>query len=227
VVPREGALAASVATVAGRTRALLVCGALAGPLFIVVSLTQAFTRPGFDIKRHGLSMLSLGDLGWVQISNFLVTGLLAVCLAVGMRRALHPGRAGTWGPRLIGVYGVGILGAGIFRTDPALGFPPGTPAGMPATLSWHADLHNVAFLVAFTGLTAACFVVTRRFAGLGKRGWAIYCAATGLATPVLVTAAFTAVVAPGAALASLATVTSVWIAVISMRLLAEAQAATA
>jgi hypothetical protein len=200
---------------------------VAGPLFVVVSLTQAFTRPGFDIRRHGLSQLSLGDLGWIQVTNFLITGLLAIGLAVGMRRALRPGRAGTWGPLLIGAYGVGILGAGVFRTDPALGFPPGTPASMPATLSWHADLHNVAFLVAFTGLVAACFVFTRRFASLGERGWVIYCAATGLAAPVLIAGAFTAVVASGAALALLATVTSAWIAAISMRLLNEAQAATA
>jgi hypothetical protein len=55
----------------------------------------------------------------------------------------------------------------------------------------------------------------------------IYCAATGLAAPILIAGAFTAVVASGAALALLATVTSAWIAAISMRLLNEAQAATA
>ena len=45
------------------TKALLACGVIAGPLFMVVSLVQAFTRPGFDLKRHAISMLSLGDLG--------------------------------------------------------------------------------------------------------------------------------------------------------------------
>jgi hypothetical protein len=45
------------------TRALLVCGIVAGPFFTIVGLTQAFTRPGFDLTRHALSLLSNGDLG--------------------------------------------------------------------------------------------------------------------------------------------------------------------
>jgi uncharacterized protein DUF998 len=60
------------------TRALLVCGVVAGPLFTVVGLTQAFTRPVFDLTRHALSLLENGNLGWIQIGNFLLTGLLFV-----------------------------------------------------------------------------------------------------------------------------------------------------
>src|SRR5438128_1850429 len=57
-------------------RTLLACGAVAGPLFVIVGFGQAFTRPGFDLTRHPLSVLSNGDLGWLQIANFLVSGLL-------------------------------------------------------------------------------------------------------------------------------------------------------
>jgi len=32
----------------------------------------------------------------------------------------------------------------------------------------------------FVGLPVACFVVARRFAGWGQRGWAVYSAATGV-----------------------------------------------
>jgi hypothetical membrane protein len=67
------------------------------PAWLVVSLVQAFTRPGFNLRRHAISMLSLGDLGWIQVTNFVLTGLLSIALAIGMRRALHPGRAGTVG----------------------------------------------------------------------------------------------------------------------------------
>ncbi len=55
-------------------RTLLACGVVAGPLYLIVGLTQALTRPGFDITRHDLSLLSNGDLGWVQISNFVLSG---------------------------------------------------------------------------------------------------------------------------------------------------------
>lgn len=163
-----------------RTRALLACGTVAGPLFIAVGLLQAFTREGFDLRRHPISLLSNGDLGWIQITSFIVNGLLFLALAVGMRQALHPGRGGTWGPLLVGLVGVGMIAAGFFVADPADGFPPGTPLGRPATLSWHGTLHFVAAGVAFLSLIAACFVVARRSAALGQRGWAQYSVATGV-----------------------------------------------
>src|SRR5947208_7056709 len=154
-----GAPRASTETATMLTRALLASGVAGGSLFMVVALVQAFTRPGFDLRRHAISMLSLGDLGWIQVTDFIGCGLLILALAVGIRRALHPGPAATWGPLLVGAYGVGLVAAGLFRTDPALGFPPGAPAGMPTAMSWHAVLHSIAFFVAFTSLTAACFVL--------------------------------------------------------------------
>jgi len=162
------------------TRALLACGVVAGPLFIVVGLTQMLSRDGFDPTRHPLSLLSLGDLGWIQITNFVVAGLLFVASAVGMRRVLHPGRGGTWGPLLIGVYGAGLIAGGVFVADPALGFPPGTPAGTPDQLSWHGALHAVAPVLASLALIMACLVFARRFAANRQRGWAAYCLAVAV-----------------------------------------------
>jgi hypothetical protein len=162
-----------------RTRALLTCGAVAGPLWLVVALLQAFTREGFDFRRHPISVLSNGDLGWIQITSFVVTGLLFTASAVGIRRALPPGRGGTWGPLLVGVVGVGMIAAGIFVADPADGFPPGTPPGRPATLSVHGTLHFVGAGLSFLALIAVCFVFARRFAALGQRGWRAYSATTG------------------------------------------------
>jgi hypothetical protein len=163
------------------TRRLLACGAVAGPLYLVVGLTHAFTRDGFDLKRHPMSMLSLGDLGWIQIANFVVAGLLFVASAVGMKRALRTGPGRTWGPLLIGGFGIGLISGGVFVADPALGFPAGAPPGTPAELSWHGALHGVAAGVGLLSLLAACVVFTRRFAARGERGWAVYSAVTGVA----------------------------------------------
>jgi len=160
------------------TRPLLLCGVVAGPSYIVVGLIQAFTRDGFDITRHDLSLLSNGDLGWIQITNLVLTGLLTIAGAVGMRRILHGNRGGTWGPLLVGIYGVGLIGAGFFVADPALGFPPGTPTNATA-ISWHGLMHFICGGVGFLALIAACFVFARRFAILGQRGWAAYSVATG------------------------------------------------
>jgi hypothetical membrane protein len=164
-----------------QTTRLLACGVVAGPLFVAVALLQALTREGFDLRRHPLSLLSLGELGWIQIANFVVAGLLSVAFAVGLRRVLHPGRGSRWGPRLVGAYGVGLIMGGVFVTDAGAGFPPGAPAGAPEQLSWHGILHAIAPVLAFLSLIVACFVLARRFAGLGQRGWAGYCVATGVA----------------------------------------------
>jgi hypothetical protein len=151
------------------------------PTVQAVGLLQALTREGFDLGRHPLSLLSLGELGWIQITNFVVAGLLAVAFAVGLRRVLHPGRGSTWGPLLIGAYGVGLIMGGVFLADAGAGFPQGAPAGAPEQLSWHGILYDACHLLAFLSLTLACFMLARRFVGLGQRGWATYCVATGVA----------------------------------------------
>ena len=160
------------------TTALLACGVVAGPLYVAVGLIEILIRPGFDVTRHELSLMSLGDLGWIQIANFLVTGLLVIAGAIGMRRVLRPGRGGTWGPLLIGIYGIGLISAGVFVPDPMNGFPPG--AATPSAISGHAILHFVSAAVGFLGLIAGCFVFARRFSALNEAGWAAYSVITGV-----------------------------------------------
>lgn len=159
---------------------LLACAVAAGPLYMLLYLVQAFAREGFDITRHPASALSNGDLGWVQIANFLVTGLLVIAGAIGMRRTMHPGRAGTWGPVLIGLSGIGLILGGLFVPDPMDGFPPGTPAGPPAGISMNSLLHFLAGALGFFAWIGACFVFARRFAASGQSGWAAFSVATGL-----------------------------------------------
>jgi hypothetical protein len=144
----------------GTTRLLLASGTLAGPLFVLVAAIQVGTRDGFDLRRHPLSLLSLGDLGWIQISNFIASGLLTLAFAAGMRRTLHPGRAGTWGPLLVGIFGLGLVIGGVFVTDPDLGFPPGMPRATQR--SWHGIVHDIGPGVGFDALLLACLVVMRR-----------------------------------------------------------------
>ena len=74
---------------------------------------------------------------------------------------------------------MGLIGAGFFTADPALGFPPGTPANAHA-VSWHGLLHFICGGIGFLGLIAACFVFARRFAAQRQRGWVAYSVATGV-----------------------------------------------
>jgi hypothetical protein len=168
------------------SRSLLTLGVILAPLFCFVVAMQTLTRTGFDIRRHPLSLLSQGDEGWIQIANFIVAGLLAFGCGLGMRSRLRGMSGGTWGPLLIGTFGLGVLMAGFFPTDPTLGFPPGTPEGATESISRAGKLHGLGFLLAFASLTAASFVFARWFHGAGLRGWMLYCLATGVVIPPII-----------------------------------------
>jgi len=163
-----------------QTRFLLTGSLIAGPIYIIVGIAQILTREGFDITRHPLSFMSLGDLGWIQIANFILTGLLVIAGAIGMRRLAQSDKRLRWGALLIGIYGLGVVGGGLFVTDPALGFPPGTPDTYPQTVSWHGLLHFIFGQLGFLALIAASFVYTRYFATNGLRSLALFSALTGV-----------------------------------------------
>ena len=160
------------------TTTLLVCGAVAGPVFISVTVLEAFTRAGFDITRHPPSLLSLGDLGWIQIVNFIVGGVLFILGAVGIRLA-SPAR---YVPALVATFGVSMVIGGLFTVDGGLGFPAGAATGRPATMSWHAMVHLAALAIGFASLVAACAVYSRHNWRAGQRRWSVYSAAAGLLT---------------------------------------------
>jgi hypothetical membrane protein len=83
----------------------------------------------FDFTLHAASLLTAGAYGWIQVVTFIVNGAMVVVAAIGMHRAMRTARERTWGPLLLGVHGVGMVVAGIFRADPAYGFPVGTRTG--------------------------------------------------------------------------------------------------
>ena len=168
------------------TQRLLLAGVVMAPLFFSVIIVQMVIREGFDITKHPISALSLGDLGWIQSTNFIIAGILSLLLAIGLRRALVSKKASVWVPVLTGVFGVGIILAGLFATDPAFGFPLGTPDAMPATMSFHALLHSIGFFIAFTALIASCFVMARRYSEQKDTAWARFSIAIGIITPILI-----------------------------------------
>jgi hypothetical protein len=150
---------------------LLAAGLAAGPVFAITWFVQGMVRDGYDFTRHPMSLLALGHGGWVQIGNFLVTGSLVLACAAGMRRALA-GRVGSrWAPRLVSIMGIGLIASGVFTADAGAGFPAGAPEGVPI-YSWHGILHEVGHLVVVLAWTSACFVLRKRFAAEGLRGWA-------------------------------------------------------
>lgn len=183
VVPwhREAGSGVDCSPVDRITRSLLGYGLVAGPFYVVVSLAQAMVRDGFDLTRHDWSLLANGTAGWVQIANLVLTGLMVVAAAIGYHRALRGGVGQRWVPRLLATYGIGLVGAGIFRADPMAGFPAGTPDGPPVTVTVHGMLHMVCGGFGFLALILATFVLAKRFGREGRRGRAAVSVVTGAA----------------------------------------------
>jgi hypothetical protein len=159
------------------SRPLLTAGLVGPLLFILVFLVEGITRPGYSAWRHYVSQLATGNGGWVQVVNFVVCGALVIGFAFGLRQTLRPGRASFAAPILMGLFGSALIVAGVFSTDPALGYP----AGALPVHTTHGMVHGLAGLAAFSLLPATALVMAWRFsADSATRRWAMYSAAIGL-----------------------------------------------
>jgi len=161
---------------AGQSRALLTCGVVAGPLYLVVGVIQGLARDGFDFARHPLSVLANGPGGWVQTANFIVTGLMVIAAAAGLARVLQS-RATSW---LLYAFGASMIVAAVFRADPIDGFPPGTPEGMPTSISTRGMIHFIAGALGFTCLGVSCLVAARALSRQSARSLSRLSLASGI-----------------------------------------------
>ena len=160
------------------TQALLVCGAVSGPLFIVAVVVLGLTVPGFDLRSDLISLLALSRYGWVQIANFVLCGVLNLLCAVGIWRSLHGGPSGTLGPIFVGLHGLLLVVVGVSVTDPVNGFPPGAVA--PPTPSTHGIIHAGGALWVFVTCAGALAVLVRHFLDTRERAWVVYCGASAV-----------------------------------------------
>lgn len=181
---------------------MLGWGVVAGPFYIVFGLILALTRGGFDLTRHSLSLLSLGEGGWLQILNFAPTGIMVIVAGWGLLRAPTDRSRGTG--IVVIIAGAALVLAGVFRPDPVADFPPGAEA----TATTGGILHLVMGAAQFIGLTVAALILACTFARRGERGRAALSRILG----VVVVVAFLA----GAALsASPFGVGLLWLAVVA------------
>lgn len=136
------------------TRSLLGWGVVAGIFYLIVGVTQGMLRDGFSFTEHPLSLLMLGDFGWVQKTNLILTGLMVIAAAIGFQRAMKPGKRGTKTGIVLGIYGLALIGSGIFPPDPVNGFPEASST-VEATTS--GVLHLAFGGIGFVALATAAF----------------------------------------------------------------------
>lgn len=140
------------------TDLLLLFGVAAAVVFVAVVLIDGALRPGYDPTYHTVSELELGNRGWVQRANFLLMGAGGLAFGVGTYRAL----ATTVGAVLLGIFGLGLLVAGILPPDAVRGYPPGVPSEPSTKPTPGALVHAViGGPVAFLAIFGACLNLRR------------------------------------------------------------------
>ncbi len=168
-------------------RALLTSALIGGLLFNATIWVAGAVRPGYDALRQPMSALSLGPGGWVQMTNFIVFGVLGICFALALRATLAPGRGATWAPVLQAVAALSMITAGVFAEDPSAGYPVGVAPLTTATM--HGMVHQVASFVSLTATVAFLLVLASRLAAEpGWRGWAAWLRGTAILMMALLAA---------------------------------------
>lgn len=87
------------------------------------------------------SGLALGPYGWIMTATFLLSGLLIILFASGLRLRLPSGRLARIATTLLIAAGYGMIGL-ISPTDKTI---DKELYGMPAT--WHGRLHDSSFVI--------------------------------------------------------------------------------
>ncbi|KJC62941.1 DUF998 domain-containing protein [Agreia bicolorata] len=176
------------------TRSMLGWGVVAGPFYLIFGLILAVTRPGFDLSRDALSILLLGDSGWLQALNLVLSGLMTIVAAIGLRRTPAWSRVAAV---LVGIFGAALIASAFAAPD--------RPGGGTASVS--GLLHLAFGAIGFLCLAAAAIIAARWFRSRGARG-----ASLSIAAGIVIVVAF---VAGGALSQTSWGVGLLWIAVIA------------
>jgi hypothetical protein len=137
----------------------LICGPFGACLFIVSFTAQGVFRTDYNPFLHAVSSLAIGPQGWVQLVSFLLTGSLIAVFAAGIKSDKD------WKPLppFVLLSGIGLIGAGIFSTDPIYGYPPEMPF-RTSQFTVQGHLHNVFSLLVVVCMPIACFKGGKIFA---------------------------------------------------------------
>lgn len=122
--------------------------------FVSVFSVHGWLSPGYSATRMFVSELSLGPQGWIQIFNFMLTGILVLAFGRGLAAHFRTGVASRTGPVLVQGIGASLIASGPFTTDSSAMFDQPTA---------HGVVHGIFGALVFTCGPVACLVFYRRF----------------------------------------------------------------
>jgi hypothetical membrane protein len=140
-----------------RTLGLLAAVAIVGLAFFAATALLLPIISEYSLTKDYISELVIGRYGYLQTAAFFAAGLGTLALAVGIREATN----GSWGTRLgsalVGLYGVGLILAGIMPTDEI------DPAGRVVSPTSVGTMHMLVSALAFVFVIAGMLVLSRTF----------------------------------------------------------------
>jgi hypothetical protein len=137
-------------------------------MYVIVTLIQALTRDGFDVKQHRFTLLTAGELGWIHQANMVLVGALTFLFAFGVGQVMRRGRGAVWGPRLLALFGLAYFVGGLLSADAVAGFPPGTTQEM-VQKTWQGVVQNASRGISTLMLVATSLAIASWFAAQGRR----------------------------------------------------------
>jgi Protein of unknown function (DUF998) len=171
-----------------RIRTQLACGVVAAPIFITAFTAIGAKRNGYDWRREPVSSLGIGGQGWLQRANFGGVGVFYLLAASGLRHCPRRSVGPRSVPTLVAAAGVGLIGSGLFVTDPIGEFATVIPGedGSDTSIrprparTREGDLHNLFAIPIFAGLPIAALASAFGAARHGDGRWAGYSACSGV-----------------------------------------------
>src|SRR6266480_4261601 len=157
----------------------LLCGAISGPLAVLVITIDGFLRPGYSPIHQVVSDLGIGENAWILNTDLVVFGLLFMLFAIGFYQAMLKsigGRKLIASTLLLLLTGAGAVNDGFFAE-----YNPADPNS-----AFRDILHSLGFLIGFVSLIIALFMIglhLRKDRAWRRYGW--YSIFTSLVTLLL------------------------------------------
>lgn len=139
----------------GISNILVYCGLIAPILFVSIFTLEGLFRENYSEMENFISELSIGNRGWIQISNFLIFGILFFVFSIGLLKEFQKRRFALTGPILFLILALCYFFSGPFVTDSGTIFTQ--------QKSVHGIIHGVLGAIVFLLMTVSCWTFLKVF----------------------------------------------------------------
>lgn len=136
----------------------------------LIAMLAGVMKPGYNPISDSVSSLMIGPHAWLMDLDAVVFGSIMLGLALVLAAQLGRTLFSLVGVTLFVLWGVGLIGAGVFPTDPA----------SATRQSLHSAIHDASFVTLTMGLAFSCCVLALCFRSETRwQGFAVHSIVAG------------------------------------------------